>query len=158
MPYQNINTTLSEGDIAAVKESFTAILQKLPFLVNLTPGERKSTFKAGPDSLSFITNALTAALANPNILPISFHTEAFQNDVELFTVLTELSTLAASVASQIDDTRMAVGAEAMQQATQVYSYVKTAAKITPGLKPVAEQLGERFQKASKPKKTAAPTT
>nr|VFK69081.1 MAG: hypothetical protein BECKUNK1418G_GA0071005_13102 [Candidatus Kentron sp. UNK]VFK73811.1 MAG: hypothetical protein BECKUNK1418H_GA0071006_13003 [Candidatus Kentron sp. UNK] len=45
-----------------------------------------------------------------------------------FTVLTELGTIAASVASQIDDTRLAVGGKAMQEATQVYNYVKTAAK------------------------------
>ncbi len=64
---------------------------------------------------------------------------------------------AASVASQIDDTRLAVGGEAMQQANQVYSYVKTAAKMMPSLKPVAAQLGERFQRASKLKKPAKPT-
>ncbi len=34
----------------------------------------------------------------------------------------------------------------MNAATQVYNYVKAAAKTTPGLKPVADQLGERFQK------------
>jgi hypothetical protein len=45
----------------------------------------------------------------------------------------------------------------MQQAIQVYNYVKTAAKTTPGLKPVADQLGERFQKASKPKAIPKPT-
>ena len=157
MPNPSIDSTLSQSDIAEVKEAFAKVLQKLPFLVNLTASERKTTFKAGPDSLSFITNALTAAQDNPNILPISFTTAAFQRDVDLFNVLTELSILAASVASQIDDTRIAVGAEAMQQAAQVYSYVKTAAKTTPGLKPIAEQLGERFQKASKPKKTSTPT-
>nr|VFK13799.1 MAG: hypothetical protein BECKLPF1236A_GA0070988_1009410 [Candidatus Kentron sp. LPFa]VFK29580.1 MAG: hypothetical protein BECKLPF1236C_GA0070990_1009010 [Candidatus Kentron sp. LPFa] len=41
-----------------------------------------------------------------------------------------------------DDTRLAVGGEAMQEATQVYNYVKTAAKTTPGLKPIADQLGK----------------
>jgi hypothetical protein len=156
MPYQNIDATLSAADLQAVKESFARILEKLPFLVNLTVEERRATFKAGPNSLSFVTNALTAAQANPAILPVSFNTAAFQRDVDLFTVLTELGTLAASVASQIDDTRLAVGGEAMQQATQVFSYVKTAAKTTPGLKPVAEQLGERFQKVSKQKKLAKP--
>ena|GEM_PF-3065776 len=45
-------------------------------------------------------------------------------------------------------TRLAVGGEAMKEATQVYNYVKTAAANTPGLKPVADQLGQRFQKAS----------
>lgn len=157
MAYQNINATLSAADLQAVKDAFATVLAKLPFLINLTGEERKSTVKTGPDSLSFVTNALTAAQANPTIFPVSFITQAFQNDVNLFVLLTELNTLAASVASQIDDTRLAVGGEAMQQAMQAYTYIKAAAKATPGLKPVAEQLGERFQRASKQKKLAKPT-
>jgi hypothetical protein len=156
MPYQNINVSISAADAQAVKDAFAAILNKLPFLVNLTVGERKSTFKAGPDSLSFVQNALTAAQSNPTILPASFSTAEFKNDVDLFAVLTEFGTLAASVASQIDDTRLAVGGEAMQQASQVYNYVKAASKATPGLKPVAEQLGSRFQRAGKQKKPPNP--
>nr|VFJ92778.1 MAG: hypothetical protein BECKLFY1418A_GA0070994_102622 [Candidatus Kentron sp. LFY] len=127
---------------------------KLPFLINLTVKERRATFKAGPDSVSFIQNALTAAEDHPNILPVSFSTPEFKNDVDLFTVLTELGAIAASVASEIDDTRLAVGGEAMRERTQVYDYVKTAAKTTPGLKPVADQLAERFKKAGKRKKPA----
>jgi len=157
MSYKNIDASLSAAGLQAVKDAFTHILEKLPFLVNLTVDERKATFKAGPDSLSFLTNALVAAQASPNILPVSFSTEAFQRDVDLFNVLTELGMLAASLASQIDDTRLAVGGEAMQQASQVYSYIKTAARTTPGLKPVAEQLSERFQKASRQKRLAKPS-
>jgi hypothetical protein len=157
MPYQNIDATISASDLQAVKDAFAAVLQKLPFLVNLTVDERKTIFKTGSDSLSFVTNALTAAQNNPTIFPASFSTPAFQNDVDLFGALTELRTLADSVTSRIDDTRLAVGGEAMQQAIQVYNYVKTAAKTTPGLKPVADQLGERFQKASKPKAIPKPT-
>lgn len=158
MPYQNINVTISPADVQAVKDSFAAILGKLPFLVNLTVDERKATFKAGPDSLSFLQNAVSAAQNNPTIFPASFSATDFQKDVDLFAALTELGTLASSVASRIDDTRLAVGGEAMQQATQVYNYVKTAAKTTPGLKPVAEQLGERFQKTRKPRETPKPPT
>lgn len=69
----------------------------------------------------------------------------------LFAALTELQALADSVVSQMNDTRMAVGGEAMQASIQAYNYIKTASKTTPGLKPLADQLGERFQKASKPK-------
>nr|VFJ45994.1 MAG: hypothetical protein BECKFM1743A_GA0114220_100313 [Candidatus Kentron sp. FM]VFJ52206.1 MAG: hypothetical protein BECKFM1743C_GA0114222_1010615 [Candidatus Kentron sp. FM]VFK09143.1 MAG: hypothetical protein BECKFM1743B_GA0114221_1009615 [Candidatus Kentron sp. FM] len=61
MPYQNIDASLSPADAKAVKDAFDTVLKKLPFLVNLTPQERKSTFKAGPDSVSFVQNALTAA-------------------------------------------------------------------------------------------------
>ena len=39
----------------------------------------------------------------------------------------------------------------MQEATQVYNYVKTAAKTTPGLKPIADQLGERWKVAKQKK-------
>jgi hypothetical protein len=77
--------------------------------------------------------------------------------VDLFAVLTELVTLAESVASQIDDTRLAVGGEAMKEATQVYKYVQAASETRPGLKPLADQLGERFRRAS-PKKTVTATS
>lgn len=40
---------------------------------------------------------------------------------------------------------MAVGSEAMGSSLTVYDYVKTSAKKTPGLKTLAEQLGERFE-------------
>nr|VFJ46226.1 MAG: hypothetical protein BECKDK2373C_GA0170839_101450 [Candidatus Kentron sp. DK] len=156
MPYQNIDATLSPKDIQAIKANIDAILEKLPFLVNLTPKERKAMFKAGPDSVSFVQNALNAAQDHPGILPGNFSTDEFKNDVDLFTALTDIGTVIASLASEVDDTRLAVGGEAMQEASQVYTYVKAAAKTTPGLKPVAEQLGERFRQAKKKKKPDAP--
>lgn len=154
MPYQNIDAVISPADLQAVRDAFATILQKLPFLVTLTAAERRTVFKAGPDSLSFVENAQVAAKNNPAIFPASFDSAGFKKDVELFAVLTELNSLAASVASQIDDTRMAVGSEAMQGGSQVYKYVQTGAKTTPGLKTIADQLGERFKRAGK--KTTPP--
>nr|VFK46751.1 MAG: hypothetical protein BECKTC1821D_GA0114238_103520 [Candidatus Kentron sp. TC] len=83
MPYQNIDAS-PPADVKAVKDAFDAVLKKLPFLVNLTPQERKNTFKAGPDSVSFVQNALTAAQDHPDVLPASFGTKEFKNDVNLF--------------------------------------------------------------------------
>ena len=158
MPKKLINATLPDVDAQAIKEAFAVVLEKLPFVVNFTAEERKAGVKTGSEGLSFVKNALNAAQSNPTILPASFDTAAFQRDVELFEMLIPLATLAASVASQIDDTRMATGRDAMEQAILVYNYVKTAAKGTPGLKPIAEQLGERFKKAGKPKTPPVPTT
>lgn len=153
MGYQNIDTTVSPADLQAVKDAFAVVLNKLPFLVNLTSSERQKIAKTGPDSLSFVQNALAAAQANPTIFPASFDTSGFQRDVELFATLSELQTLAESIASQLDDTRLAVGGEAMQAATLTYNYVKAGAKNIPGLKPVAEQLGQRFKVAGRQKDT-----
>jgi uncharacterized phage infection (PIP) family protein YhgE len=157
MPYQNISAQVSDADVAAIKAAVATIQQKLPFLVSLTPDERKSLPKAGPNSLSFVENALQAAKNNPNILPGSFNATEFESDVDLFAVLTDVNTSIAQLASQIDDTRVAVGSEAMNEARQVYDYVKAAVKTTPGLKPVADQLAERFQRTSAAKPAAAPT-
>jgi len=149
MPYQNIDASISAADLQAIKDAFATIKQKLPFLVTLTVDERKGTFKAGPNSLSFVQNALTAAQNFPQILPPSFDKEEFQRDVDLFAALTELNTNSESLTSQIDDTRLAVGGEAMKAASQVYKYAQAAEDTTPGLKTIVEQLGERFQKAGK---------
>nr|VFK67642.1 MAG: hypothetical protein BECKUNK1418G_GA0071005_11537 [Candidatus Kentron sp. UNK]VFK72867.1 MAG: hypothetical protein BECKUNK1418H_GA0071006_11457 [Candidatus Kentron sp. UNK] len=46
MPYRNTDASLPPADAKAVKDAFDTVLKKLPFLVNLTPQERKSTFKA----------------------------------------------------------------------------------------------------------------
>jgi hypothetical protein len=154
MPYQNISAQVSPADVQTVKAAVATILQKLPFLVSLTADERKKLFKTGPNSLSFVQNALQAAKNNPTILPAAFNAAEFESDVNLFAVLTDLGTTVDQLASEIDDTRLAVGSEAMSEAAQVYQYVKAAAKTTPGLKPVADQLGDRFQHSSAAK--AAP--
>lgn len=156
MPYQNIDASITPADLQAIRDDFASVLQKLPFLINLTKQERQSLPKAGPDSVSFVENSLTASRSHSDILPARFDSAGFKNDVDLLVALTELAALAESVFSQIDDTRLAVGSEAFQGASEVYKYVKTAAGKTPGLKPVADQLGERFKKASK--KTKPPNS
>src|ERR1041384_8297924 len=120
MPYQNIDATLSAQDLQTIKDPFTTIQEKLPFLINLSVNERKSTFKAGPNSLSFVQNALTAAQNNPTIFPASFNAPDFQKDAVIFAASTEVQIIAESVASKTADTRLAVGGEAMQSASQVY--------------------------------------
>nr|VFK20457.1 MAG: hypothetical protein BECKLPF1236B_GA0070989_12124 [Candidatus Kentron sp. LPFa] len=44
MSYQNIDASLSPTDIKAIKAAFDTVLQKMPFLINLTPKERKSAY------------------------------------------------------------------------------------------------------------------
>ena len=42
-------------------------------------------------------------------------------------------------------------------AMQTYNYIKAAAKTTPGLKPLADKLGERFRKAKRQKGAGQPS-
>lgn len=146
MPF-HINASLTTQTVDTIKDQLNAIKASLPFLITLSAGERRSTFKMGPDSLSFVTNARTAVADNPDVLPGSFDKEAFERDCDLFAKLTELYSLTASLLEQIDDTRVATGGECMTQSLQAYEYFKTAAKTTPGLKSIVDQLSERFRKS-----------
>jgi hypothetical protein len=156
MPYQNIQAEVTLTQVQTIKEAVASIRGVLPFLVTLTVDERRKIFKTGPDSLSFVQNSLTAARNNPAILPGSFTINGFESDVNLFGVLTDVGTVVNQLASDLDDTRLAVGGEAMTGAKQVYNYVKAAVASAPGLKPVADQLGERFQRASAAKPPTPP--
>ena len=154
MPYQNITATLSDTDIQQIKAALDTIQQKLPFLVNLTTDERRKLFKMGDKSLAFVNNSLSTAQSNRDILPASFDLDEFMRDYQLTVALTELLLGLRQLEEKVDDTLMAVSSEAMSSSLTVYDYVKTAAKKTPGLKTVADQLGERFKaiktKPSKP--------
>ncbi|WP_414753514.1 hypothetical protein [Anabaena sp. CCY 9910] len=155
MAYQNITASLSAEDVKEIKAAFATIQAKLPFLVTLSVEERRKLFKMGDKSLAFVNNSLTAAQSNPDILPASFNVEEFVRDYQLAATLTELLIGLRQLTEQVDDTLLAVGSEAMGSSLTVYDYVKTAAKKTPGLKTLAEQLGERFKAIkNKPAKAA----
>ncbi|ARV57889.1 hypothetical protein BZZ01_03890 [Nostocales cyanobacterium HT-58-2] len=145
MAYQNIAASLSPEDIQQIKAALQTIQKKLPFLITLSTEERRKLFKMGDKSLAFVNNSLTAAQSNPDILPASFNLQEFVRDYQLAATLTELLISLHQLSEQVDDTLLAVGSEAMSSSLTVYEYVKTAAKKTPGLKSLAEQLGERFK-------------
>ncbi|MBD2299246.1 hypothetical protein H6G80_18505 [Nostoc sp. FACHB-87] len=156
MAYQNITASLSPEDIQEIKAAFATIQAKLPFLVTLSAEERRKLFKMGDKRLSFVNTSLIAAQSNRDILPASFDLEEFVRDYQLATNLTELLIGLRQLTEQVDDTLMAVGSEAMSSSLTVYDYVKTAAKKTPGLKTIAEQMGEKFKAIkSKPAKPAS---
>ena len=151
MSYQNIAATLSPQDIQEIKAALQTVQKKLPFLITLSTEERRKLVKMGDKSLAFVNNSITAAQSNREILPATFDVEELVQDYQLAAALTELLTSMQQLTEQVDDTLMAVGSEAMTSSLTVYDYVKTASKKTPGLKTVAEQLGERFKAIGKGK-------
>ncbi|MCC5645687.1 hypothetical protein LC607_22635 [Nostoc sp. CHAB 5824] len=158
MSYQNIAAALSPQDIQEIKAALQKIQQKMPFLVTLSTEERRKLVKMGDKSLAFVNNSVTAAQSNREILPATFDVEELVRDYQLATVLTEVLISMQQLTEQVDDTLMAVGSEAMTSSLTVYDYVKTASKKTPGLKTVAEQLGERFKAIGRGKTTKTPVS
>ncbi|RCJ37533.1 hypothetical protein A6769_11550 [Nostoc punctiforme NIES-2108] len=158
MAYQNIAASLSPQDIQEIKAALQTVQKKMPFLITLSTEERRKLVKMGDKSLAFVNNSITAAQSNREILPATFDVEELVQDYQLAAALTELLTSMQQLTEQVDDTLMAVGSEAMTSSLTVYDYVKTASKKTPGLKIVAEQLGERFKAIGKGKSAKTPVS
>ncbi|QHG15094.1 hypothetical protein [Nostoc sp. ATCC 53789] len=158
MAYQNIAASLSPQDIQEIRAALQTVQKKMPFLITLSNEERRKLVKMGDKSLAFVNNSITAAQSNREILPATFDVEELVQDYQLAAALTELLTSMQQLTEQVDDTLMAVGSEAMTSSLTVYDYVKTASKKTPGLKIVAEQLGERFKAIGKGKSAKAPVS
>ena len=147
MTCQNVSAEVTAADLQVIKDALATIRQKLPFLVNLTKAERKQLYKTGESRLSFVQNAKAAAQNNLGLLPGIFDVDQFASDVDLFAVLTELTTMFKQLFSQSDDTRMAVGAESIAGALQVYKYVQAGVRTMSGLKPLSDQLSKVFKKS-----------
>lgn len=158
MSSQTSIAQLSETDLKEIKAALATIENKMPFLVHLTTEERRKLFKMGNKSLSFVNNSLLAAQSNPDILPASFNLNEFSSNYQLVSTLTEVHLRLQQLTEKVDDTLMSVGSKTMTDSLTVYDYIKTAAKKTPGLKAISDQLGERFKATRTKAAKEAPAT
>ncbi|MEP0929277.1 hypothetical protein NC974_19455 [Leptolyngbya sp. SLC-A1] len=141
--------------MAEIKGAIAVIQNNLPFLINLTPDERRKRIKMGDKSLAFVRNSVTATQNNPDIVPGKFDIAELNRDYQLTVALSEVLGLLEQLTETVDDTLLAVGSESMTGSLLVYDYVKTAARHSPGLKSVADQLGERFKAMGKRRSKAS---
>ena len=148
MANPNVSASLTAAQKTSIKNNLTAINGVLNFLVNLTPTQRKTLFKMGSKSVSYVQLALQIAKNNPQILPPNFNTAEFEKDVVLSSDFVDIESIVKTLSEGLSDTLMAVGTEAIKQANQVYALVKVAAKSDSNMNSLSKQLGERYKKSS----------
>ena len=148
MTTNQISATMTQTDRDAVLAAVATIKEKLPFLMDLTPEQRKSLPKMGAKSQAFVNKALEVATQNPDFLPRSFDLEEMKRDVELFQALYPVSLSLTQLQELVDDTVMAVGSDAYAAALMVYSFAKASGKGS-GLDAVAGEMGKRFARKSR---------
>jgi hypothetical protein len=148
MPDYRISATLSQADRQAVLDAVNTIRQKLPFLVDLTPDERRSLPKMGDSGRGFVLKALELAEQNEDILPRSFDVAEMRKDVDLLDALQPILNALSQLSELVEDTHIAVGSEAYTAALLVYQYARAAGK-GPALDGALDALGQRFARKSR---------
>lgn len=149
-----ISAELSAEDQQAVLDALATVREKLPFLLALSPEERKSVPKMGDKGRGFVAKSLEVAKQNPDILVRSFDVEEFERDLALVDALTPVLLAVQSLHEMIDDTTLAVASDAYLSALEVYGAAKRA-KV-PGVDELAASMGRRFKRTrSSPSAPAA---
>ena len=121
-----------------------------PYLLALTPQERRELPKMGEKTIGFVEKAHDFAQQNPNLLPPYLDMSAFDTDFTDAHGLWTLHNMVLQLEEGIGDTEMTAGSEAYQAALVFYKSVKmAAAQDIPGAKAVYEGLKTRFPQTGK---------
>jgi len=147
MSENRVSASLGEAERTALLGAIANLKSSLPFLIDLTPEERRALPKLGDKSRAFVSKALEVAIQNEDILPRSFDLEEFKRDVALFESLYPVLIAIAQLNELIEDTVLEVGSEAYAAALLVYNYAKANGKGS-GLDGVVDELGKRFARKS----------
>ncbi|HEX8068428.1 MAG TPA: hypothetical protein VF546_00655 [Pyrinomonadaceae bacterium] len=135
-------------------DAIQTIRQKLPFLLNVTPEERRTLPRMGDKSRAFVTQALAVAEQNEEMLPRSFDVREMRKDVELAQALEPVQTALAQLLELVEDTALAVGSEAYTAGLVVYQSAKQSDKSA-ALDSALDELGRRFARKAGGKQTKA---
>ena len=121
-----------------------------PFLQGLTAEERLSLFKMGDKTVATVQKVKSYMDTNPEFIPAYMNKTEFLKDEKVVTQLNPIANLAKQLTSDVEDTVMLTGSEALQESMLYYGQVKEAtSKGVPTAKPIYEDLKQRFSKRAR---------
>jgi hypothetical protein len=144
MVVNRVDATLSKSDQEAVLEAIRSIRKQLPFLTELTTGERQAMPRMGEKSRAFVDQALELAREDPDLLPEDFDVEGMERDLELYDALQPLLFSVMQLQDLMFDTSIAVSGDAYSAALAIHEQAKEVGKGE-ALDEIVEEMGDRFQ-------------
>ncbi|MCW3789373.1 hypothetical protein [Plebeiibacterium sediminum] len=145
------------------QEVLTEALNKLnevnsilsPYLLTVTKDDRRGLAKMGNKSLAFVTEANEYSKQNPNLRPAFTSQEDFDIDVADATGLLPVSGILEKLLSQVEDTSLVAGSEALNHALLFYNNTKLAAKNgVAGAQEITNSLSTRFTRRKRKNETS----
>jgi hypothetical protein len=117
-----------------------------PYLIALTPEDRKELPKMSDKTTPFVEKALEYAKSNPEFAPAYLNINELSIDVKAVSDLTSVARPVEMLNDNLNDTILLSGSEAYTAALTFYNSIKQAAKMNvPNAKPIYEDLKKRFE-------------
>lgn len=144
-----INSIIPDEVVARAAGHLNEAVKELqPYLIALSPEERRTIPKMSDKTAPFVDKCLDYSDSAPQFAPVYMDKAALAADLKVNSQLTPLFRIVKGLNDGLDDTIMESGAEGYVMALSYYNSVKQATKMdVPGAKAIYEDLRKRFEKA-----------
>ena len=145
MNSSDIPRQLTRSSFKKIQNSIEGIRQELPFLIYLTPEERRNHSEFSDKKMDFILKVLNLAEMNPLLVPPDVEVKKFRKGVALMLNLKAILRNLSNLKSAVDDATLPLKNEVLQTAFSFYDSALEAARVEfPGALTVAEDLKDMF--------------
>ena len=140
-----VSTQISDEDLQLVLQAINTIHQKLPFLMKLSPGDKKTTAMLDDGRYPFASKAVDYASRETSLCPNAVLLGEAQKDMNVYDKLQTVDRELSRLSEMVSDTRMVAGAELYTFARVAYKMAKISASLgTPGTQSIVDDLGRLY--------------
>ena len=140
-----ITATFPQEKEQRALELIAELKEILPFVIKLSPSDRKTMPKIDDGRIPFVEKSLLFGKQQPMIVPPFAPLDELTNDLSLFSSLRRVALDLASLSEMVSDTRLAAGSDAYQAALSIYKSAKGASKMgVPGTQSIVDELSKLF--------------
>ena len=152
------NHTIPKEVQARIQAHLDGIKQEMaPFLISLTPKERKNRLKMADKTVAFVQKVTSYAISTPSLVPAFVEMDELRQDTEAVTTLTPFRQQFEQLAMDTDSTIMVAGGEALTTSLMVFGNMKFMAKSKqPGAQVAYDDCKQRWPGNPKPKPETPP--
>lgn len=144
-----LSAQLDAGAIDTIRQSLATIRAQLPFLLSLTPQERKELPKLGEKTVGFDEKCVSYMQSNPEFLPGFIDTAEVDKDRALRSQLLLFAADLQGLAQQVEDSLTVLGSEILMADLAYYQSAREAARRgRAGAQGIYDDLRSRFPGAA----------
>ena len=116
-----------------------------PYLINLTPEQKKELPKLGDKTIAFVTKGIDYLHTPTSPNPQYVNVPELVNDFKLYEDLRKVLQVIMPTIDMLDDTMALAGSDSFLTVLAFYNYIKGAAKLNvPGAQTIYNDMSERF--------------
>ncbi|GAC1622575.1 MAG: hypothetical protein NVS9B10_06680 [Nevskia sp.] len=137
--------------VTDIRAAIALIRERMPFLLTMTPTERRELPRLGEKSIGFDEKLEVHSHSNPEFLPSFMKIEEVDKDRALRRQMLQVEGLLSTLVEAVSDTLAIIGSEIWRADLAYYNNVQEALKRgVPGAKAIYDDLSTRFPRVGRP--------